>query len=118
MGGEEPSTLLSFCLSSRYYSRNVITRTASLGPVGLLLSVLPLHSPFTLSYSPSLSLRRLLKNWVENEEDRLNLTKTQPTDGLSSLPFPSLPFPSLHFPSLQFTSFHFTLLYFTSLAFT
>ena len=40
----EPSTLLPFCLSSRYYSSSVAKQRASLGPVRLLLSVLPLYS--------------------------------------------------------------------------
>ena len=44
MGGEEPSTLLSFSLSSRYYCISVTTRTASLCLVGLLSSVLPVYS--------------------------------------------------------------------------
>ena len=49
VGGEVPSTLLSFCLSSRYYSSSVATRTVSLGPVVLLLSFLPLYSCVCLS---------------------------------------------------------------------
>ena len=41
-----PSTLVFFSLylSSRYYSSSVSTQTASLDPVGMLLSVLPLYS--------------------------------------------------------------------------
>ena len=36
-------------ISSRYYSSSVATQTASLCPVGLLLSVLPLYSSFSCS---------------------------------------------------------------------
>ena len=65
MGEVFPFAVL-LSLSCRYYSSCVAKRTASLGPVGLLMFVLPLYSfllciawrPAPPTATPSLKLRR------------------------------------------------------------
>ena len=103
MDGEEPSILLSFIsLLSRYYSSSVATRTVSLGPVELLMSVLPLYSlvlciPFS-------------NHFVSEKEEKIKLKKLISSMNYKAWHF----FPSFFVSSLHVIIFLASIFYITS----